>query len=149
MGAPLLLRQSASTGDDSGDDDGTGRGDEGAGSGAALLNSNAGHSYIAAQLGARRVRYGAVPVGDGESGSADIDNGGVHGQCPGDDVAHAELLQRQQQQPQPPLGNACGGVSRGTNGGAGDRWRLRLVDVDHAQRRGVPIVTPQTGDTVS
>jgi hypothetical protein len=144
MGAPLLLLQSPTTttttaataGPDGGGSCST------CGGGMAAVNSNAGHAHIVARLGARRVRYGAVPVqegGRGETEYIDDDDLGEPLHSETDDTAYAAL--REQEQPLP-LGDAGGGQISG----AGGRMRLRLVDVDEARKHGVTVLTPMKGD---
>jgi hypothetical protein len=150
MGAPLLLRQPPTTTTSTTTTTRTmmtaAVADNGGG-GGVTVNSNADHVHIVARLGARRVRYGAVPVHEGGHGETEYmgdDDTGEPLHSTMDGAAYA-ALRDEQQQPLPP-GYADGMVGGGHTSGAGGRMRLRLVDVDETLQRGVAVLTPKKGN---
>jgi hypothetical protein len=160
MGAPLLLAASSSSSSSSAALMTTRRkrkacvGGNGASDGGrgGCVNSNGELKHILAQVGARYVRYGAVPdskiLHDIDNDIADADDD--------DDSDNADEFHAMEQEEGARLASQprrrrqynqnSGAVEDNAREKEGGRMRLRLVDVEQARQRGVTVAVPRTGE---
>ncbi len=148
MGAPLLLASSSLSSSSAALITTTRKkkacvGGNGAGDGGreGCVNSNGELKHIVAEVGARYVRYGAVPNSNILDDSNNDDDDVCHAMEQEESAGLASQPRRRPQHHQ--NSGALGDDAQEKEGGM---MRLRLVDVEQARRHGVTVAVPRKGE---